>query len=103
MEQQGGEIHEKNSRYRLKLYVTGTTPVSSRAVVNVRKLCDDYLSGRHDLEIIDIFQQPGMAKDLQIVAIPTLVREFPLPERRFIGDMSETARLVAGLDLKHIG
>ena len=100
MNDQGGNSDSGKSRYRLKLYVTGTTPVSSRAVVNIRKFCEEHLPDCHDLEIIDVLRTPGLAKDMQLIAVPTLVKELPLPERRFIGDMSGTDRLVAGLGLK---
>jgi circadian clock protein KaiB len=102
MEEQGGNSTNDNSRYRLKLYITGTTPVSARAVVNVRRLCEQYLPDLCDLEIIDVFQNPLLAKEVELIAVPTLVKEWPLPVRRFIGDMSRTDRLVAGMDLKRI-
>jgi circadian clock protein KaiB len=102
MEDQGGKQESDRTRYRLKLYVTGTTPVSSRAVVNVRRFCEQYLPDCHDLEIIDVLQTPSMAKDMQLIAVPTLVKELPLPERRFIGDMSATERLISGLQIKPI-
>jgi circadian clock protein KaiB len=102
MEEQGGNSKNDKSRYRLKLYITGTTPVSSRAVVNVRRLCEEYLPDLCDLEIIDVFQNPALAKEVELIAVPTLVKEWPLPVRRFIGDMSRTDRLVAGMDLKRI-
>ena len=100
MTDQGGNSESGSGRYRLKLYITGTTPVSSRAVVNIRKLCEDYLPNSHDLEIIDVLRTPGLAKEMQLIAVPTLVKELPLPERRFIGDMSGTERLIAGLGIK---
>jgi circadian clock protein KaiB len=89
--------------FRMKLYVTGTTPVSTRAVVNIRKLCEKYLDGRYELEVIDISRHPERAKQNQLVAAPTLVKELPLPPRRFIGDMSTTERLIVGLELERIG
>jgi circadian clock protein KaiB len=100
MNDQGEITNNRDGRYRLKLYVTGTTPISSRAVVNIRKLCEDYLKDSCDLEIIDVTTTPGLAKDIQLIAVPTLVKELPPPERRFIGDMSATERLVTGLGLK---
>lgn len=100
MNDQGGITDGGTGRYRFKLYITGTTPVSSRAIVNVRKFCEDYLPDTCDLEIIDVLRTPGLAKELQLIAVPTLVKELPLPERRFIGDMSATERLLAGLGLK---
>jgi circadian clock protein KaiB len=84
----------------MRLYVTGATPRSSRAITNLRKLCDEYLEGRYELEIIDVYQQPELAREGQIIAAPTLVKSFPLPLRRFIGDMSNTANLLAGLEVR---
>jgi len=87
-------------RYVLRLYVTGMTPRSTRAVENVRTICEEHLHGRYDLEVIDIYQQPTLAKGEQIIAAPTLVKKLPLPLRRFIGDMSQTERILLGLDLR---
>ena len=78
----------------LQLYVSGMTPRSRRAISNLQKLCDDHLSDRYDLEIIDIYQQPGLAKGAQIIAAPTLVKKFPLPLRRVIGDLSDPGRIL---------
>ena len=88
--------------YKLKLYVTGTTPRSQQAIVNIRKICDEHLEGRYELEVIDIAQHPTLAKGEQIIAAPTLIKKLPLPIRRFIGDMSQTERILVGLDLRHI-
>jgi len=88
------------AHYLLKLYVSGMTPNSQRAIKNVQKICEEHLQGRFELEIIDIYQQPIFAKDGQIVAVPTLVRELPPPLRKFIGDLSQTERILAGLDLR---
>lgn len=87
-------------RFVLRLYVTGGAPRSSWAVRNVSKLCEEHLRGRYDLEVIDLYQQPWLARDAQLVAAPTLVKERPLPERRFIGAMSDGPRLLAGLGLE---
>lgn len=84
----------------LRLYVTGGAPRSSWAVRNVSKLCEEHLHGRYDLEVIDLYQQPWLARDAQLVAAPTLVKERPLPERRFIGAMSDGPRLLAGLGIE---
>lgn len=89
-----------DNTYVLRLYVSGLTPNSQRAIENIRKICKEHLKGRYDLEIIDIFQQPNLAKDGQIIAAPTLIKELPLPLRKFIGDMSKTERLIVGLDLR---
>lgn len=86
--------------YILRLYVTGTTPNSRRAIENVRKICEEHLQGRYELEIIDIYQQPELAKEGQIVAAPTLIKKLPLPLRKFIGDMSKTEKILLGLELR---
>ncbi|HTL16055.1 MAG TPA: circadian clock KaiB family protein [Patescibacteria group bacterium] len=86
--------------YAMKLYVTGATPRSTQAVSNLRRLCDQYLPGRYKLEVIDIYQQPALAREGQVIAAPTLVRTLPSPLRRFIGDMSNVTHLLAGLDIK---
>lgn len=87
-------------KYLLKLYVTGLTPASSRAITNIKKICEEHLQGRYELEVIDIFQQPVLAKGEQIIAAPTLIKKLPLPLRKFIGDMSNTERILLGLDLR---
>lgn len=89
--------------YVLRLYVSGITPNSQRAIENVRKICEEHLAGHYQLDIIDIYQQPIMAKEGQIVAAPTLVKELPLPLRKFIGDMSQTERILVGLDIRKEG
>jgi circadian clock protein KaiB len=86
--------------YVLRLYVSGMTPNSIRAIENVRRICAEHLEGRYQLEIIDIYQQPIFAKEGQIVAAPTLVKELPPPLRKFIGDMSHTERILLGLDVR---
>ena len=83
----------------LRLYVTGTTPKSVRAIENIKALCEEYLQGRYDLEIIDVYKQPFLAKGEQIVAVPTLVKRLPLPLRRLVGDLSQTDRVLLGLDI----
>jgi len=85
--------------YVLRLFVTGMTTRSSRAVNNLRTICDEYLEGRYELEVIDIYQQPALTKGEQIVAAPTLIKKFPLPMRRIIGDMSNRDGVLLGLDL----
>jgi circadian clock protein KaiB len=86
-------------RYVLRLYITGMTPRSARAVRNLQAICDEYLEGRYDLEVIDIYQQPVLTKGEQIIAAPTLIKKLPLPMRRIIGDMSNRERVLLGLDL----
>jgi circadian clock protein KaiB len=87
------------AQYRLRLYVAGATDKSRQAILRARHLCDAELKGDFELEVIDIYQQPILARNGQIVATPTLVKEFPRPVRRFIGNLSNTSRLFVGLDL----
>ena len=84
----------------LRLYVTGMTPKSIRAISNLKKICEEHLGGRYDLQVIDIYQQPTLAKGEQIIAAPTLIKKLPLPLRRLIGDMSNTEKILLGLDMK---
>ena len=86
--------------YVLTLYVTATTPRSVKAIANIRKLCEEHLNGRYELEIVDISKDPAAAKVDQLIAAPTLIKRLPLPLRRFIGDMSDTKRLAVGLDIR---
>ena len=86
-------------RYVLRLYVTGVTPNSVRAIQNMKAICEEYLQGRYDLEIIDVYKNPALAKGEQIVAVPTLVKRLPLPLRRLVGDLSQTDRVLLGLDI----
>ena len=87
--------------YLFRLYVSGTSPRSTLAIRNVRSICDRYLDGHYDLEVIDVYQQPAETKSAQVIAVPTLIKEVPLPPQRFVGDMSDTERIVIGLNLKH--
>jgi circadian clock protein KaiB len=87
-------------KYVLRLYVTGTTAKSGQAIMNIRKLCEEYLEGRYELKVIDIYQQPELARNDQIVAAPTLIKQMPLPFRRLIGDLSNIDRVLAGLSLE---
>ncbi|HEY8715211.1 MAG TPA: circadian clock KaiB family protein [Candidatus Acidoferrum sp.] len=92
----------KKHRYALRLYVTGQTPRSLRSVENLRTLCEKYIPGQFDLEVVDIYQQPAMAAEGQIIAAPTLIKSMPLPLRRLVGDFSDAERVILGLDLKQI-
>jgi circadian clock protein KaiB len=85
-------------KHVLRLYVAGMTLKSTLAIANVRKLCEKHLTGRYELKVIDIYQQPELAKEEQIIATPTLIKKLPLPHRRLVGDMSDTARFL-GIDL----
>lgn len=89
-----------HAKYLLRLYVAGNTANSSRAIANVRRICEQHLVGRYELEVIDLYQQPVLSKGEQIVAVPTLIKKLPAPLRRFIGDMSNTERILIGLDLR---
>jgi circadian clock protein KaiB len=88
------------AHYTLRLYVTGATPRSVRAISNIRKICEEHLEGHYDLEVVDITEHPMLAEGEQIIAAPTLIKKLPLPLRRFIGDMSQTERILIGLDLR---
>lgn len=87
-------------RYVLKLYVTGMTAHSSRAIVNLRAICEEHLQGRYDLEVIDVYQHPILMQGEQIIATPTLIKRLPEPLRRLVGDMSDTEQVLLGLDLR---
>jgi circadian clock protein KaiB len=90
----------ERARYDLKLYVTGATERSARAVANLRALCDRYLAGRYVLDVVDVYQQPLLALEGHILAAPTLVKSAPLPIRRLIGDLSDSERVIAALDIR---
>jgi circadian clock protein KaiB len=88
------------SRYVLRLYVAGLTPRSTASIQSVKQLCEDFLKGRYDLEVIDIYREPMLVKGEQIIAAPTLIKKLPLPLRRLIGDMSDKSKVLIGLDLR---
>lgn len=90
----------ENEQYVLQLYVTGSTPRSTRAVAKARQICDQNLAGRYSLEVIDIYTHPEASRDAQVVAAPTLLKLQPPPSRRIIGDLSDTERVVAGLNIQ---
>ena len=87
-------------KYVLKLYVAGVNRKSAQAIRTVKKICDEHLSGRYELTIIDIYQQPTLARGEQILAAPTLIKKLPLPLRRMIGSMADEDRVLVGLDLR---
>ena len=89
-----------NSHYVLRLYVSGLTPKSQRAIENLKTICEKYLKDRYELQVIDIFQKPELARAEQVIAAPTLIKELPPPLRKFIGDMSQTEKILVGLELK---
>jgi len=88
------------NHYQLRLYITGTTERSSQAIANIRSLCEEFLKGRYDLEVIDIYQQPIEAGKQQIIAAPTLVKELPVPPKRLIGNLADRDKVLVGLNLK---
>jgi circadian clock protein KaiB len=92
-------LPESGPPYVLRLFVTGTTARSARAISNLRRVCEERLRGEYTLEVVDLYQDPQAAKDFQIVAVPTLIKVLPLPLRRIIGDLADLERVLAGLDL----
>ena len=94
------ETNKKDGRYLLRLFVAGINPKSKRAIENLREVCEEHLNDQYELEIIDIYQQPIFAKEGKIIAAPTLIKELPLPIRRFVGDLSDKQKLLLGLDIR---
>ena len=89
----------RQAKYLLRLYVSGSTSKSALAVENIKRICEQHLKDRYDLEVIDIYQQPNLAREEQIVAVPTLIKRSPPPLRRLIGDLSNLKEVLVGLDL----
>jgi circadian clock protein KaiB len=87
-------------KFLLRLYVTGTTPRSVKSIENLKRFCETHLKDDYEIEVIDIYQQPALASENQIIAAPTLIKKLPLPLRRLVGDLSDQDRVLAGLDLK---
>jgi len=94
------EVASENSEFVLRLYITGTSSNSVRAIKNLKDICEEYLKGRYSLEIIDVYQQAARAREEQIIALPLLIKKCPAPERRLIGDMSDTSKVLKGLGLE---
>jgi circadian clock protein KaiB len=92
----------EKERWELRLYVAGHTPTSLAAFANLKKICEEHLAGRYSIEVIDLLENPRLAKGEQIVAIPTLVRKLPPPVKQIIGDLTDTERVLVGLDLVKI-
>ena len=97
--QTGRQTNEPGEMWVLRLYIAGQTPKSLTAFANLKRICEDHLKGRYTIEVIDLVETPRLAKDDQILAIPTLVRRLPEPVRKIIGDLSNTERVLVGLDL----
>lgn len=91
---------DEDQRFHLRLYVAGQSPKSLRAVANLKRLCDERLDPRYEIEIVDLVQNPRLAAGDEIIAIPTLVRRLPEPMRRMIGDLSDSERVIVGLQLR---
>lgn len=89
----------RSKNYKLKLFIAGVNPTSIKAIENIKYLCEEYLKDDYDLEVIDIYQQKHLLKNMNIIAVPTLIREYPRPEKRIIGDMSETKNLINALEI----
>jgi circadian clock protein KaiB len=89
-----------SGRYILRLYVAGLMPKSTLAIANIKKICEENLQGQYELEVIDLYQRSQLAQGDQIIAVPTLIKKLPLPLRRIIGDMSDTERVLVGLDIR---
>lgn len=94
------EQNRKEKTWELRLYVAGQTPKSLAAFSNLKKICEEHLDGQYKIEVIDLIKQPQLARDDQILAIPTLVRKLPQPLRKVIGDLSNTERVLVGLNLR---
>jgi len=88
------------NNYSLRLYVAGMSTLSVEAITNIKRICEEELEGRYELEVIDLYQRPSLAADEQIIAVPTLIRKLPLPLRHIIGDLSNKERVLVGLDLR---
>jgi circadian clock protein KaiB len=95
----GSDTLARKAKYLLRLYISGSTSKSALAISNIKRICEQYLKNRYDLEVIDIYQQPSLARDQQIVAVPTLIKQFPPPQRRLIGDLSNSKTVLVGLDV----
>lgn len=92
-------LNDKGKKYILRLFVSGNLPNSARAVANIKAICESYLKNRYELEIIDIYERPDLASAEGIIAIPMLIKKFPIPEERMIGDLSNIDKVLKGLSL----
>ena len=97
---ESGQSNEEGESWELRLYVAGQTPKSVAALANLRRICEEHLAGEYTIEVVDLLENPQLAQGDQIVAIPTLVRKLPAPMRKIIGDLSNTERVLVGLDLR---
>lgn len=90
---------KKEAKFVLKLFVSGMTPRSMRAIENTKKICEEHLKGRYQLEVVDLYQHPEMGKKERLIAAPTLIKKLPEPLKKFIGDLSDTEKILVGLEL----
>jgi circadian clock protein KaiB len=95
----GAAAGKATERYVLRLYVTGATARSLRAIANLKAVCEQYLKGRYDLEVVDVYRWPAMVREDQVVAVPTLIKRLPVPLRLLVGDLSRTQQVLDGLGL----
>ncbi len=102
MPRQSSSVDLKQEKFILRLFVAGTSLKSMHAIQDAQNLCKEHLGGRYQLEVIDIYQQPELARDEQIIAVPSLVKHLPLPLRKLVGDLSNSERVLIGLDLLSI-
>ncbi len=102
MTEKTAALQQNDNVYRLRLFVTGASPNSTRAIANLKEICETHLSGRYELEIIDVYQQPLLAQSEQIIALPMMIKLSPTPQRKFIGDMSDVNKVLRGLNLNTI-
>jgi circadian clock protein KaiB len=93
-------LEQEDEKWNLRLYVAGQTPKSIKAFDNLKRLCEEHLAGRYTIEVVDLTVNPQLAKGDQILALPTLIRKLPTPIRKIIGDLSNTERVLVGLDLR---
>jgi circadian clock protein KaiB len=103
MSEPDADTDSRGERYHLRLYVAGQTPKSLAAMTNLRRVCEEHLAGRYDVEVIDLLLNPKLAAGDQILAIPTLIRRLPAPLKRIIGDLSNTEKVLVGLDVRPRG
>src|SRR6186713_1628356 len=95
-----GGSNMPSEKFELRLYVAGQTPKAVRAFANLRRICDEHLAGRYSIEVVDLVENPALGRGDQILALPTLVRRLPTPIKKIIGDLSNTERVLVGLDLR---
>jgi len=97
-----GKSTKNDELYVFRLYVTGASPNSLRAIAHTKKICDEYFNNNYELEIIDVHQQPLVAKDENIIALPLLIKKYPLPEKRLIGDMSDMQKVLKSIGVSNV-